>query len=527
MQPATKYSTSAKLHSRTNKEGKRALYVTYTFAKKTTPFPTSFSVAESDWDGKRKLAIVGTTDAVAINNKIQQVQSDILAVAAKLAVPTHEMVKRLYGEQAYQQSKQELNKYLDLAIAVGEDWQIENAEEKLAGDQKQLEARKKAFAATRTQHGLESNEEREVAVAKQELANLWLRFAGTGEPIPGQVNANGKPRREQGTLKHYKPATYNSMVSMWNIVHEFAEYTGYTLTLQNINLDFYRRFGDFILFGRKVKDKNGNWTDSELSFDNHFGSIIKRLKTFLNWCASDGGASLNPEANSRKFKILEEENEVIILSDSTYKLLADFRSDPACNPSWVKHIDITLFQTSVGLRHSDMKKASWRIEGEIVDGKDRRTLVGTTQKNKSNYIIPIYLQPEWTLGILEKYDFDFNRADDASKKKGAKDLMNILMFNNTMQKALEALDKKHGIFKQRIKIYKKKWGEEYLVKNPNGKDYFHQYELHSSHDNRRAFITRMFRMKFSEKVIAKMVGTRSLGELRKYQQVADEDFFTD
>ena len=86
-----------------------------------------------------------------------------------------------------------------------------------------------------------------------------------------------------------------------------------------------------------------------------------------------------------------------------------------------------------------------------------------------------------------------------------------------MKDVLEAVGAKNGVFQNKMLITKKKWGEEYEI----GKKF--QWEIHSSHDNRRAFITRMYRAGNEEKVIAKLVGTKSLPELRKYQQVSDDD----
>ena len=40
---------------------------------------------------------------------------------------------------------------------------------------------------------------------------------------------------------------------------------------------------------------------------------------------------------------------------------------------------------------------------------------------------------------------------------------------------------------------------------------------------RRAFITRMYRAGNEEKVIARLMGTKSLPEFRKYQQVSADD----
>ncbi|RZK33166.1 MAG: hypothetical protein EOO61_15775, partial [Hymenobacter sp.] len=340
-----KYSTSAKLHSRTDKTGKRKIYVTYTFNQETTPFATAYSVSETDWDSKSKLAKVGTIDAVKINQKIQQTQTTLLDIASNLATPSHDIVKKLYTERSYQESKAEFNSFLDLAIAVGEDEQLVEAETKLNKELQQLQQRKQAHAPAAKQYGLESLEQQALRVAEQQLQDLFAEYAGTGEIIKGQLDRNGKPRLDQGTLTHYKPDTYLHMRAMWSQVNEFSQYTGYSLTLNSINLNFHTKFGNYVLFDRVIKNRAGQDMVVPGCFDNHFGSLIKRLKTFMAWCRDEKGLAVNPQVKSKKFKTYTEVNEVIILTDQHYKLLADFRFEPECKESWLKAIDLTLFQT--------------------------------------------------------------------------------------------------------------------------------------------------------------------------------------
>lgn len=502
-----KYTVSAKLHHRTTKEGTRAIYATYTYNRETSTFPTGLSVRLENWDSKMKLAVVGSPEALPINSRLQQIQADLLEIAGSLSLPDHETVKRGYADHAATKSKAEFNKYLDLAVHIGEDEQIVQAERKLEADKEHLKRRKESFKPGRkvlVAEGILTQEEEKHAAAVQELADLFIRYAGTGLPIEGQRDNKGKPKVDQGHLKHYKADSYKHVRTMWNQLNEFSRVKNYPLTLQSINLQFYQAFGDYILFDLD-------------NYDNHFGSLIKRLKTFLLWVESVGEKTIHPQLKPRKFKVLTEENEVIILSDDHYGMLADFRSAPECNSVWVKYIDMTLFQCAMGLRHSDMRRATWRLEGSIVDGDDRRILKGTTKKNQSYYMIPIHLNPEWTLGILEKYEFDFNETARSSKHLKNQSMVTEQKFNQTMKLVLQAVGEKYGLFKNKIAIFKKKWGDEYDL----GKKY--QWEMHSSHDNRRAFITRMFRAGNSEKIISKMVGTKSLPELRKYQQVNEDD----
>lgn len=504
----TKYSVSAKLHSRRTKTGERPLYVLYIYASEVSTFPTGESVKEEAWDSKTKLVNRSiTSEADRINAKVKRMQADLLEIAASLTTPSHEIVKRRYNDLAYTKAKAEFNKYLDLAISIGEDQQIEDAEAKLAKDGEQLKARKTAHQPARKQlvsAGILSKEEVAHQAQVQELSNLFLRYAGTGDIIPGQLDSKGKPRRDQGSLKHYKADTYKHVRSMWQQLNDFSTAKNYPLTVQSINQQFYQRFGDYILY-----DQN--------NYDNHFGSLIKRLKTFMFWCEAEQGITIHPQIKSRKFKVMCEENEVLILSDEQYQMLADFRTHKDCKSVWVKYIELTLFQSAMGLRHSDMRKATWRVEGAVVDNVDGRIIKGTTQKNKSTYMVPVRLNPEWTIAILEKYEYDFNETARSSKHLKQTKMVAEQKLNQNVKEILQALGKAYNIFTHKIQIYKKKWGEDYDC----GKKF--QYEMHSSHDNRRAFITRMYRAGNEEKVIARMVGTKSLPELRKYQQVNDSD----
>lgn len=501
-----KFSVSARLHSRANKEGKKAVYLTYTFDRQTSQIPTKLLIAEEDWDQKKKLAIVGTTDALRINGKLQESQTLLISIAESIATPSHEIVKRRYANESFERSKQALLGKLERGIQIADLGILEREEDEvrqkvgdLARKKAEFEPIRQKLAAT----GVKMKDSPQQSAVKQ-LADLFNEYAGTGEEIPGQFYATGKPRRDQGTLSHYKPDTYKHVRSMWQQLQEFSQAKSFPLTLRTINLNFYKQFGDYILFDK------GN-------YDNHFGSLIKRLKTFLNWVDTDREVSIHSHVKSKKFRTLVEDNEVIILSDEHYHLLDQFRHDPLCKAAWVKYIDLTLFQSAMGLRHSDMKRASWRVEGSIVDGEDKRLLRGATQKNKSTYMVPVHLNPTWTIDILEKYNYDFNETARSGKHKNSKNMVSEQKLNSNMKEVLKALGEKHGIFKNKITIFKRKWGQEYEV------DKLYQWEMHSSHDNRRAFITRLYRKGYSEKVIAKMIGTKSLPELRKYQQVDETD----
>lgn len=504
---ASKYSVSAKLHSRRTKGGVRPVYVVYTYDKESSAFPTSLSIHESNWDLKNKQAVVGTPDAVRINTTIQQIQSDLLSIAAGLLDPRHELIKRRYASLAEEKRNCEFNRKVALAYNIGELGQIEQAEEKLAIQHSTIKQRKEALRPALpalASIGVLTKEAEVLGPAVKQFADLFLLYAGTGETIPGQFDSKGKPKRDQGSIKHYKPDTYKHVRAMWSQLNEFSRVKNYPLTLQSINLQFYQSFGDYILFDLD-------------NYDNHFGSLIKRVKTFLLWCEAEQGVSVHPQVKSRKFKVLSEEKEVIILSDEYYRLLADFRTDPDCKPNWVKYIDMTLFQSAMGLRHSDMRRATWRVEGAVADGVDHRVIKGTTSKNKSTYIIPAHLNPEWTLGILEKYGFDFNETARSSRHKNARTMVSEQKLNQTMKSVLQMVSEKHHVLNTKILVTKKKWGQEYELGRKC------QWEMHSSHDNRRAFITRMYRAGNSEKLISRMVGTKSLPELRKYQQVNEDD----
>jgi hypothetical protein len=505
---AAKFSVSAKLHNRANKAGKHPVYATYTYGRETTPFPTGLQVSKSSWDDKKKLAVVGSADALDVNGKLQQMQTDLLAIATSLIMPSHDTVKRRYTDFINQKAKENTERQGAMKHGVDMLFHFKREEKRVQQEVAELERKRNVVEPLREalyNKGLHIAETTaRVSPDAKQLADLFNEYAGTGEIIPGQFYANGKPRRHQGTLSHYKPDSYKHVRSMWQQLEEFSLAKNYPLTLQTINLTFYKNFGDYILF-----EKN--------NYDNHFGSLIKRLKTFLNWCETDKGAPIHPHAKSKKFRSLVEENEVIILSDEHYHLLDQFRHDPLCKAAWVKYIDLTLFQSAMGLRHSDMKRASWRVEGSIVDDEDKRLLRGATQKNKSTYMVPVHLNPTWTIDILEKYNYDFNETARSGKHKNSKNMVSEQKLNSNMKEVLKALGEKHGIFKNKITIFKRKWGQEYEV------DKLYQWEIHSSHDNRRAFITRLYRKGYSEKIIAKMVGTKSLPELRKYQQVDETD----
>jgi hypothetical protein len=275
--------------------------------------------------------------------------------------------------------------------------------------------------------------------------------------------------------------------SWLNTILDFFLRADIPLTWKKFDRDFYKAYGKWLMYG-----KRDGVNENDL-FNNSFGSHIKRLRTFLEWCDAEQGIELNPIY--KKFKVLSEEKEVIYLDPQEIDMLWFFKMPEIKgfeNKPWRLIQDIAVFGALTGLRISDIKRSRFNLE---VLRRDR-TLEAKTQKTRCNYYIPIDLDPRIEL-ILKKYEYDLNLIGEQE-------------FNKLIKKVLEQLYKHHDIHQTLIKHYKYKFKEEFLFEN-------YKYELYTSHCNRRSAVTNWYFVHgFSEQEILVLLGSKSLTEIKKY-----------
>src|SRR5690606_607307 len=104
------------------------------------------------------------------------------------------------------------------------------------------------------------------------------------------------------------------------------------------------------------------------NFNNFFGSIIKRLKSFLKWCVEDMKIDVNPAFH--KFKILTEEKEIVYFTPKEL--------DKLNKKEWGSHnrmcVDLFVLACDTGFRISAILRSRlWKIEDGIIYPTTKKT----------------------------------------------------------------------------------------------------------------------------------------------------------
>ena len=177
-----------------------------------------------------------------------------------------------------------------------------------------------------------------------------------------------KNKLSNNYLKHY--------TSLKNHLQEFEKESGFKVSFETINKEFYLLFTDYLSSkGKKI---------------NTIGANIRRLKRLMNEAVEDNLTG-NLGHRSRNFKVLNEEVDMIYLSekelDEYYKMELD-------NDRYRYIRDLFVLHCHTGLRHSDWSKLSLE---NIRDGN----LFLRTQKTKEYVIIPMH---PIVLDVLKKYE---------------------------------------------------------------------------------------------------------------------------
>ena len=136
-----------------------------------------------------------------------------------------------------------------------------------------------------------------------------------------------------GTMKGKK--------STLNILKEFARHSGIKLKFENIDMNFYNAFLDYCF---NKCEYNNNYT----------GTLIKRLKAFMNW-ATDRGYNTNLDFRKKSFRSMREEPEIIFLTWDELMKLKDFKFE---SESLSNVRDVFCFGCFTGMRFSDIAALS-------------------------------------------------------------------------------------------------------------------------------------------------------------------------
>ncbi|UWX55734.1 site-specific integrase [Maribacter litopenaei] len=139
----------------------------------------------------------------------------------------------------------------------------------------------------------------------------------------------GKNVKTDGTLRRYGTAL--------NFYKDFSEFTGYELTFDEINLDFFEKFRDYAF-------------EEKQTLNNYFSKLISVLKTFMSWSHERG---YHDNLLYKKFKAPEQEIEVVYL---TMDELMRLYQHEFHNRRLEHTRDTYCFGCFTGLRYSDLSQ---------------------------------------------------------------------------------------------------------------------------------------------------------------------------
>ncbi|MDG2058623.1 MAG: phage integrase SAM-like domain-containing protein, partial [Flavobacteriales bacterium] len=194
---------------------------------------------------------------------------------------------------------------------------------------------------------------RELNVIADEIMKIYLNLKNSNEIISKNILKDrldiALERTEEEDFFAYtkiyleqrcelKYTTKRDYLQTYNTLKEFEISTGYIVSFESINLDFYNRFKHYIL----------NTLNHSI---NTFGKRIKIIKSILNY-ATEIGVNKNTEFLKKGFKVLSEKKKHQYL---TVKEIENIRT-LELKDSLDKSRDIFLLMCYLGLRFSDYPK---------------------------------------------------------------------------------------------------------------------------------------------------------------------------
>ena len=233
---------------------------------------------------------------------------------------------------------------------------------------------------------------RELNVIADEIMKIYLNLKNSNEIISKNILKDrldiALERTEEEDFFAYtkiyleqrcelKYTTKRDYLQTYNTLKEFEISTGYIVSFESINLDFYNRFKHYIL----------NTLNHSI---NTFGKRIKIIKSILNY-ATEIGVNKNTEFLKKGFKVLSEKKKHQYL---TVKEIENIRN-LELKDSLDKSRDIFLLMCYLGLRFSDYPK----ITRNNINEDNLDILM---QKTNSTVSIPIHPN---AMKMIQKWDY--------------------------------------------------------------------------------------------------------------------------
>lgn len=322
-----------------------------------------------------------------------------------------------------------------------------------------------------------------------------------------RLDKNGK-RIENGTIKNYR--------STLKLLKSFEKETGYILTWETVNYQFYKAFCNYCF-------------DVKLYYDNNTGKYIKDLKSFLNY--SHGEEFIpSPLYNKKWIKYSEKDpdsfnfypHEVLILDQLTPDQLKGCING-------VEVRDILMLSIFTCLRISDLKKLNQhsfkKIGNEYYINLVQKKTVGKVNSLALPPIANKYVKRFMTGEIKLDSDQYYNRLlkgfarwlirhiqKDHKKYEKMGYILNDSWFKFGHPEGLNPEENKDVVFFTRNR---KRRGINVLEHNP-------LHEAFSSHMGRRTGITMYLILGESAIEVMKRSGHKTMNQLLTYENMASQ-----
>lgn len=313
---------------------------------------------------------------------------------------------------------------------------------------------------------------------KDEFKGVFARFIKESED-GDRVTKKGK-RIKVLTIKSYK--------QVQNIILEFEKKTGYDLNWKNINDKFYLKLTNYLF-------------DELDYYDNGVGTVVKVLKTFLNWAVDEG--IIKSRLYTSNWIKWEEQIDIVVLYPDELNLLFNLEA-PTDRLQRTK--DIFLAGCMTCLRVTNL------LGVDKVDLTGNKLKVIAVKSDK-----PIHLEvPPLLMQIFKKYDNMLPEISQAQFNTALKDLAKWLgEYIRTNRKSL-----KQGFIGN-------DWGKKFIkTRYKRGEPIRVQKEMSemiTSHTMRRTGITSLLMMGLSEIEVKSISGhSISSEDFAKYVKIAEQ-----
>jgi hypothetical protein len=129
-----------------------------------------------------------------------------------------------------------------------------------------------------------------------------------------------KKRINPDTGRLISDSTLKKYTTCFNYLKDFAAKKNRTIDFDDIDLEFYDNFVEFLSVREKIRTLKDGTLKKEIGLaTNTIGKQIAILKAFMN-AANEEGHTTNTNHRKKRFKIITEENEAIYLNGQRIKI---------------------------------------------------------------------------------------------------------------------------------------------------------------------------------------------------------------